>query len=135
MPWITPSLASAISPSSRSRSAQSAHTLRALPPTLTLTSLSTSSLHSRQVGIGRSYTPRGHVPPRHSAGSFPAEEVPRDHDALDLRRPLVDLEQLRVAHQLLDRVLLRVAVAAEDLDGVGGRPHRGVGAVRLRVAR
>jgi hypothetical protein len=40
--------------------------------------------------------------------------------ALDLRRALVDLEELGVAHQLLDRVLLRVAVAAEDLDRVGG---------------
>src|ERR1043165_8594321 len=51
MPWMTPSLASAISPASRSRSAQSAHTLRALPPTLTDTSLVTSSLHSRQIGM------------------------------------------------------------------------------------
>src|SRR5215470_12653912 len=55
MPWITPSLASATSPSSRSRSAQSAHTLRDLPPTLTDTSLVTSSLHSRQVGMTASY--------------------------------------------------------------------------------
>src|SRR6266511_3912385 len=50
-----------------------------------------------------------------------------DHEPLDLRGPLVDLEQLRVPHQLLDRVLLHVAVAAEDLDGVGRDLHRRVG--------
>ena len=64
---------------------------------------------------------------------LPAEHVARDHHALDLRGALVDLQQLRVAHQLLDRVLLRVAVAAEDLDRVGRAAHRRVGAVRLGV--
>src|SRR6186997_1458179 len=46
------------------------------------------------------------------------EDLAGDHEALDLGRPLVDLEQLRVAHQLLDGVLLHVPVAAEDLDCV-----------------
>src|SRR6266511_906538 len=50
-----------------------------------------------------------------------------DHEPLDLRGSLVDLKQLRVPHQLLDRVLLHVAVAAEDLDGVGRDLHRRVG--------
>src|SRR6188472_272614 len=58
--------------------------------------------------------------------------LPGDDQPLDLRGPLVDLEQLRVAHQLLDRVLLDVAVAAEDLDGVGGDLHRRVGGEPLR---
>src|SRR5687767_4933924 len=49
-----------------------------------------------------------------------------DHEALDLRRAFVDLEQLRVAHQLLDGVLLHIAVAAEDLHGVRGHLHRRV---------
>src|SRR6476646_3783180 len=61
--------------------------------------------------------------------------LPSDHEALDLRSPFVDLEQLRVAHQLLDRVLLDVAVAAEDLDGVGRHLHRRVGGEALRERR
>src|SRR5262245_27722320 len=64
-----------------------------------------------------------------------AEDVARDDDALDLRGALVDLQELGVAHELLDRVLLGVAVAAEDLDGVGRGVHGGVGAVGLGVAR
>src|SRR5215207_3793461 len=61
--------------------------------------------------------------------------LPYDHEPLDLRGPLVDLEQLRVAHELLDRVLLDVPVAAEDLDGVGGHFHRRIGGEPLRVGR
>src|SRR6188474_1886545 len=60
------------------------------------------------------------------------EDLLRDHEPLDLRGALVDLEQLRVAHELLDRVLLDVAVAAEDLDRVGGHLHRRVGGETLR---
>src|SRR5687767_11308354 len=55
-----------------------------------------------------------------------------DDEPLDLRRALVDLEELRVPHQLLDRVLLHVAVAAEDLDRVGRHLHRGVRREPLR---
>src|SRR5919109_5325225 len=44
------------------------------------------------------------------------EDRARDHEPLDLARPLVDLGDLRVAVVALDRELLRVAVAAEDLD-------------------
>src|SRR4051794_40851912 len=55
------------------------------------------------------------------------EQVLGDHHALDLRGALVDLEQLGVAHQLLPRVLLGVAVPAEDLHRVGAHPHRRVG--------
>src|SRR6266571_510786 len=54
------------------------------------------------------------------------EDLLRDHEPLDLRGALVDLVQLRVPHQLLDRVLLHVAVTAEDLDGIGGDLHRRV---------
>src|SRR5919204_3178979 len=63
------------------------------------------------------------------------EDLAGDHEPLDLRRALVDLEQLRVAHELLDRIFLDVAVAAEDLDGVGRHPHRGVGGEALRERR
>src|SRR5207253_8009311 len=48
-----------------------------------------------------------------------AEDRARDHEALDLARPLVDLGDLRVSVVALDRELLRVAVAAEDLDRLG----------------
>src|SRR5919106_2934480 len=48
------------------------------------------------------------------------QDLPRDHDPLDLARALVDLGDLRVAVVPLDRELLRVAVAAEDLDRLGG---------------
>src|SRR3989304_3222078 len=51
------------------------------------------------------------------------EDLLGDHEPLDLRAALVDLEELRVAHQLLDRVLLDVAVAAADLDGVRRHLH------------
>src|SRR5258707_11013589 len=43
-----------------------------------------------------------------------------------------NLQQLRVAHQLLDRVLLHVSVAAENLHSVGRDPHRRVGAECFR---
>src|SRR3954452_19993530 len=77
-----------------------------------------------------------------------AEERPRDHEPLDLRRPLVDLGDLGVAVVALGRELLRVAVAAEDLDRLAGlaagdgggeelglRALDGVGPARLLQAR
>ena len=54
-----------------------------------------------------------------------------DHQALDLAGALVELHDLRVAHQFLDRVLLDEAVAAVDLDGVDGDLHRRVGGEAL----
>src|SRR5215216_7910613 len=48
------------------------------------------------------------------------QQGPRDHQPLDLRRPLVDLGDLGVAVVALGRELLRVAVAAEDLDRLAG---------------
>src|SRR4051794_34936721 len=61
------------------------------------------------------------------------EGLARDHEPLDLRRALVELHDLRVAHELLDRVVLDEAVAAVDLDGVGGDLHRAVGGEALGV--
>src|SRR4051812_47978078 len=49
-----------------------------------------------------------------------AEQRPSDDDALDLRGPLVDLRDLRVAVVALDRELFRVAVAPEDLNRLAG---------------
>src|SRR4051794_1079635 len=66
-------------------------------------------------------------------------DVPRqqrlasDDEPLDLRGALVELHDLRVAHQLLDRVLLDEAVPAVDLHGVGGDLHRGVRGEALGV--
>src|SRR3954466_13380009 len=54
-------------------------------------------------------------------------------EALDLRGALVRLHYLRVAHQLLDGVLLDEAVAAVDLHGVGGDLHRAVRGEALGV--
>src|SRR5215469_16139511 len=54
-----------------------------------------------------------------------AQHLAGDHEPLDLLRPLVDLRDLRVAHEALDRVLLDVAVAAQDLYRLGRHRHRG----------
>src|ERR1700761_3789252 len=48
----------------------------------------------------------------------PLEQLFADHHALDLRGPLADQEQRGVAVEALDLVLLRVAVAAVDAEGV-----------------
>ncbi|KNB54348.1 hypothetical protein AC230_00205 [Streptomyces caatingaensis] len=58
-------------------------------------------------------------------------QVARHDDALHLVGALVDLGDLRVAHHPLQRVVARVAVAAEQLDRVGGDLHGGVGGVAL----
>ena len=57
---------------------------------------------------------------RASARDAEAEHRAGDHEPLDLARALVDLRDLRVAVVALDRELLRVPVAAEDLDRLGG---------------
>ena len=57
-----------------------------------------------------------------------------DHEPLDLGGALVQLQDLGVPHQLLDRVLLDEAVAAIHLDGVGGDLHRGVRGLERRLA-
>src|SRR5690349_13046613 len=63
------------------------------------------------------------------------EQAPCDHQALDLRRALVDLHHARVAVVALDRVLLHVAVPAVHLDGLVRHPRRGLGGVELGHAR
>src|SRR5204862_6524792 len=52
------------------------------------------------------------------------EDRAGDHEPLDLARALVDLRDLGVAVEALHRELLRVAVAAEDLDRLGSLPPR-----------
>src|SRR3954452_20446217 len=52
------------------------------------------------------------------------EEGPRDDQPLALARPLVDLGDLGIAVVPLRRELLRVAVAAENLDRLAGLAAR-----------
>jgi hypothetical protein len=59
--------------------------------------------------------------------SLAPQDLPRDNQPRDLRGALVDLGELRAAHQLLHRVVLHVPVAAESLHGVGGDPHGHIG--------
>src|SRR5688500_10640715 len=61
------------------------------------------------------------------------QDLPGDHEPLDLGGPLVELHDLGVAHQLLDRVVLDEAVAAVYLHGVGGDLHGRVGSEALGV--
>ena len=65
---------------------------------------------------------RVHPQPWASARSRQTENRACDHEALDLARALVDLGDLGVAVVALDRELLRVAVAAEDLDRLARLP-------------
>src|SRR5438067_5551033 len=61
------------------------------------------------------------------------EDRAGNHEALDLARALVDLGDLRVAVVALDRELLRVPVAAEDLDRLASLPPGGLGGEELRL--
>src|SRR5947209_7673273 len=62
-------------------------------------------------------------------------ELAGDQQALDLARPLPDLQDLRVAVEPGDGGLLHEAVAAVDLDGLAGAGHRDFGRVQLRDGR
>src|ERR1700694_1233454 len=68
--------------------------------------------------------PTGWLIPRPPAllDVHPADR-PRDHQLLDLGGALEDVVDLGVAGPGVDRVLARVAVAAEDLDRTLGDPH------------
>src|SRR4051794_20567721 len=55
-----------------------------------------------------------------------------DHQSLNLRRPLEDRVDLRVAVHPLDGVFARVPVAAEDLDRALGRPDCDLARLELR---
>src|SRR5919108_3208730 len=61
------------------------------------------------------------------------EDRARDHEPLDLARALVDLRDLRVAVVPLDGELLRVPVAAEDLDRLRRLAARHLRRVELRL--
>src|SRR5690606_25636007 len=57
----------------------------------------------------------------------PPDQMPRDDDAHDLVGTLQDLVDAKVAHQLLDAVVVQVAVAAEELQGVVGDGEARIG--------
>src|SRR3712207_8159369 len=59
----------------------------------------------------------------------------RDHHLLHLVGALADREDLRVAVEAADRVLLDVAVAAVDLHGLLGRAHRQAAGLQLGLRR
>ena len=64
--------------------------------------------------------------------SLVAQEVPGNHDPLDLAGALIDLGDLCVAHHAFDREVDGLAGAAEQLHGVGGDLHRRVRCEELR---
>src|SRR5712692_7307735 len=68
-----------------------------------------------------------------SAASAARSEVARGDLPLDLRGALDDLEDLRVAQPLLDRVVAHDSRAAKHLHGLGRGAHRRVRRERLRV--
>src|SRR5829696_4532943 len=59
------------------------------------------------------------------------EELAADDHALDLRRPLADQQQRRVAVEALDLVLLGVAVAAVDAEALLDAEAPGLGGEEL----
>src|SRR5262245_12806189 len=64
-----------------------------------------------------------------------AERILADQDAVDVVHALHDLEELRVAEEPPDHVLLRRTVCAVDLDGVRGGAERHLRGVELRDGR
>src|SRR3954466_860627 len=89
---------------------------------------------SRAPASQRDPTPaRGRSPALRLLDLHPADRA-GDHEALDLGGALEDRVDLGVAVHALDRVLTRVAVAAEDLDRALGRPHRHLAGLELAHA-
>src|SRR5438093_706966 len=70
-----------------------------------------------------------------ASGAERLQDVAGHDDALDLVRPLVDLRDLRIAHHPLHGILADVAVAPEDLNGVGRDLHGGIRREALRGGR
>src|SRR5690349_2034126 len=58
-----------------------------------------------------------------------------DDEALNLVRAFVNLRDLGVAHVLLNRIVFAVAVASEELHGIGRDRHRHVGGEDLAHRR
>src|SRR5680860_762746 len=65
----------------------------------------------------------------------PLQKLLADHHALDLRGPLADQQQRRVAVEALDLVLLRVAIAAVDAEALLDALLAGLRGEQLRHPR
>src|SRR5687768_1481885 len=59
-------------------------------------------------------------------------QVPCDHYSLNFTGAFINLGNLGVPEQSLHRIVLHIAVAAEDLDRLGGHPHGGLACHELR---
>src|SRR4029453_7140915 len=84
---------------------------------------------------GRSCGPAAVVGGAGGAGGLldaEAGDGPADDELLDLLGALEDVVDLGVAVHALDGVLAGVAVAAQDLDGPLGDPHRRATGLELR---
>src|SRR5271165_554648 len=99
---------------------------RNLEPVLTLSP-------ALRVGPGSLPGPRRRAPTpsRRTAALVLLEQLAGDDHLLHLVGALVDLRHLRIAQEALDREVLGVAVAAEELHGVDRDRHGGVGGERL----
>src|ERR1700682_5812510 len=64
-----------------------------------------------------------------------AKDLPRDDQAVDLARALVDLRDARVAEVALHGIFLRVAIAPVDLKRLGGHALGHLRRVELRDRR
>src|SRR6201999_3675250 len=104
-------------------------------------SISTSrTLSSVAITSGSFWKPsRGPTSRSFTAFGMPAPaltsspERPRDHHLLHLVGALADRQDLGVAVEAADRVLLDVAVAAVDLDGLLGAAHGQPAGLQLRL--
>src|SRR5437588_412474 len=118
---------------SEPRPARTSSWTRSASATIVLIASSTrSSSHSSPASGSCSPGRKSSANARKEESAALAHHLAGDHEPLDLLRPLVDLRDLRVAHEALDGVFPDVAVAAEDLHRVGGDGHRDVAALELR---
>src|SRR5678809_1248460 len=59
-------------------------------------------------------------------------ELSCNYDALNFRRPFVNLGDLRIAKITLDGIILHVSISAEDLNSLVGAEHRRLARHQLR---
>src|SRR6185437_6369390 len=59
------------------------------------------------------------------------QQLAGDHQSLDFTGALANCAEFDVAIELLDRIVLDESIAAEDLNGFIGDPHRGFGCEQL----
>ena len=108
-------------------SARIQHAVRKLPETTGINrSYRTQERGARHGRLAARCGQDRYKKPQVSGLTIALQELPGHDEALDLVGALVDRGDLGVAHHPLDRVVLDVAVATEQLDRVGGDLHGGV---------